>query len=150
MTDLILSGLKCPCVQSLSISTYNPFNGTLLPANAAPGQATICDLVQAKLSYLKIGDPVGGYIMETLNGTLPACMLDSQSQLRTLIIGIIPFFPHFSFTLAWKRVAELVHTSNCAILRSTLGFSWQQACLALSLEAQVIELLLRLGRISAG
>ncbi len=91
MTDLILSGLKCSCVQSLSIVTYNPFNGTLLPANIAPGQATICDLVQAKLSYLKIGDPLGGYYMESLNGTLPACLLDSQSQLRTLLIGINPF-----------------------------------------------------------
>ena len=110
MTDLILSGLKYSCVQSLSIVTYNPFNGTLLPANIAPGQATICDLVQAKLSYLKIGDALGGYYMESLNGTLPACLLDSQSQLRTLLIGINPLSTHISFTLAWKRVAELVYT----------------------------------------
>lgn len=79
-----LASLKA--LQTLSISGSNSFNGTLLPQQLVPGQATICDLARARLGYLKIGDPLAGS-QTLLNGTLPACLIDSQSQLRTLSIG---------------------------------------------------------------
>ena len=76
-------------LESLSVTADNAFNGTLLPDILTPGQATICSLARAKLSYLKISDVDGqaDYAMHSLNGTLPACLFDSRSQIRTLSVG---------------------------------------------------------------
>ena len=78
-------------LEYLSITADNAFNGTLLPDMLSPGQATICSLARAKLGYLKISDVDGqaDYVMHSLNGTLPACLFDSRSQIRTISIGML-------------------------------------------------------------
>ena len=83
-------------LESLSITADNAFNGTLLPDMLSPGQATICSLARAKLGYLKISDVDGqaDYVMHSLNGTLPACLFDSRSQIRTISVGRLPPSAH--------------------------------------------------------
>ena len=76
-------------LQSLSITGNNTFNGTLLPRTLRTGFNSICQLARAKLSYLTISvlDSQANYVMHSLTGTLPACLIDSRSQIRLLSIG---------------------------------------------------------------
>ena len=67
------------------------FAGSLLGRAGAPRastQATVCDLARGRLRQLSILDPFGA-LQTSLNGTLPACLLDSLSQLIRLSIGAL-------------------------------------------------------------
>ena len=75
-------------LQSLTVKGFHAFNGTLFPTMAVPA-ATVCDLARASLGYLKIVYPFKGYLA-ALTGSLPGCLFDSQSQIRTLHIGALP------------------------------------------------------------
>ena len=72
-------------LQSLAVTGGHAFSGTLAPIMAMSA-ATVCDLAQASLSYLKIEHDFDGKLA-VLTGSLPGCLLDSQSQIMTLHIG---------------------------------------------------------------
>ena len=62
--------------------TGSQFRGPMLPEQPTPDQATICDLTSSSLTWLSL-NALGG-----LNGSIPACLFDSSSQLRYFYIGM--------------------------------------------------------------
>lgn len=97
-TDFFATVGRLSSLQSLAVTGFHAFNGTLFPTVAVP-VATVCDLAQASLGYLKI---VYAFKVElaALTGSLPGCLFDSQSQIRTLHIGALP--PEAAFHLRRK------------------------------------------------
>ena len=87
-TDFFATVGRLSSLQSLAVTGFHKFNGTLFPTVAVPA-ATVCDLAQTSLGYLKIAYAFEGKLA-ALTGSLPGCLSDNQSQIRTLHIGALP------------------------------------------------------------
>ena len=87
-TDFFATVGGLSSLQSLAVTGGHTFNGTLSPTMSMSA-ATLCDLALANLSYLKIVYDFK-WKLAAMTGSLPRCLFDSRSQIRTLHIGAPP------------------------------------------------------------